>query len=226
MARFGMFVGLGLILAAIALLILALLAPADTPLGAVFTAVICRENEELTRYVGPEQGIHHRHSITFYCEQSPDERREVTGWMVLAIAGVFFVPFLGGLLLDEVAARRAPRRGLGQTQWQVKSVVVDSGTPVVVQAKNLPPEVAEKVAQLLTPLMAKTARINGGESIAAELAQALGQFNPPGTDQPNAEVPVNLAERLQQLESALSQGLITQAEYDETRKAILRDFKE
>ena len=253
MARFLLLVGIVLILASIVLLILALLDPADSPLGDVFAAVICRDKEELVRHEGARQ-YDGRQSVSFYCEQPGAASRDVTGSMILATVSVFVAPFLGGLLLTIVTANRLARRAtarlLNQAQWQVKSTSVDSGTPIVVEGKdlspevaeklaeafshrtggnlqNLSPEIAEKVAQALTPLIAKTAQINGGEPIAAELAQALGQSIP--ATEASQSVPdeqANLADRLQQLESALSQGLITQKEYDNMRKDILRDFKE
>ena len=101
MLRFMLIGGLLLMCGSVALLLVAFLAPADTPLGDVFADIACETTETLAREVGPERydsfNNSSSRSVTFYCQDAFGNQRDVTGTVVAIAVGMFLAMFLSGL---------------------------------------------------------------------------------------------------------------------------------
>lgn len=198
MGRFLVFTGIILIIVAIALMI-AVFAVEDVPLVQdTLVGLYCEPSETSITHASrlSFSGTQNSTSVWF-CDDGEGNEREITAQIGLTAAGAFVVPFLIGLFMIMYGAWSIQRNF---TRKVMSSVGIDNDMQIYsmkganLSNANLSPEQQAQAQKILQ-----------------SLSKASG-------------VPANsstLAERLKQLEEARDQGLISSAEYQRTRQAIL-----
>jgi len=141
-------------------------------------------------------------NITFFCDIEPGVGRDVTGMGVLFQGGIFTVLLLVGMMFIFAGAFRSKRsrKQAFQSQLQQQDFWEQGdGTAQAVNVhgdiENLPPQTRAMLENMLGGMI--TTVTSSGQQAAS------------------------LTERLQQLDEAYQKNLISKAEYDKVRQAIL-----
>jgi len=206
---------IGIILMAFAMVILFMSISNAPQTTAISQALVCEPGEKYSEALGRSvySGTESMGREFFaYCE-GDGSRREVTPQAFLVKAGMFAIPFVGGLLLFIVGIFVMTWRG---TRSIMKQVVTASstGNPVVVTRSGQP------VSRVI---------INGKavDQMPADIDQMLKGFfgddfqaGSTGNIAP-AQGSGNLADRLRQVQEARDAGLISKEEFERVRQQIL-----
>jgi hypothetical protein len=230
MARTGCLVGALLIVAAIVGLLLVIFLPVIPGIGnAPFVlniqgALFCPpghtyEQEQVQYRWRPGETLY---TVNAFCVDQEGQRRSFTSEQntrrLVISAAIFVAPFLLGLLVVTFTARRAAHRAA-------------SDSPVAGMPAAGAPSVS--VQQIMRTLdmsdesLAEVKRLTGidiqreGDSYRIKTShdsEPITVLNMPGAPGTDADT---LAERLKQLDEARDQKLLTEAEYQKLRKAIL-----
>ncbi|MCC6803144.1 MAG: SHOCT domain-containing protein [Anaerolineae bacterium] len=183
-------------------------------------AILCQPTDRLIRdqysyYDYDSDGGGTAFSMNVYCENTAEQREDVTGKWTLISIGAFLAPFLLGLLLFIVGITR---RAMKATQQIGNLVTARSfgGSPQVMVTRygssSSPIEGLDinegvlKVGGMEIPLN------NSSAQQVETFSRPTGQAAPGET---------TLAARLRQLQEARDAGLISMDEYDRVRKEIL-----
>jgi hypothetical protein len=211
------FLGLVLIGLGVAAMIFLFQGPENATVANLMESMYCAPGEHIGQAFVSRSSSSLRlngQGVLFYCANDAGTRRDVTGSVAVLIGGAFAIPFVIGLLMVILGANVATRRRLRNQvasfgepsttfSYQVdprfskESVVFVNGKPGT--AADIPPQAAKVLEGLL-----------GGFAGTAMQAAIKGE----GT----------LPDKLEQLKEALDKGLITQAEHDRLRQAILDHF--
>lgn len=186
-------IGLGVVLILIAtvLLVATLTSTRVEATNGLFTSFLCEPDEVLTsitRFAGTDDS-----SDLYYCETEAGDRREVTGRIILIALTAFLIPFLSGMAMIFIGARRMQSQF---TKQMLGSFTTQDGQSITMQQGTIP---AENMAQVQHVLGAMTGSMTGASQ-------------------------QSLAERLQEIEDARQQGLLSKLEYEKAREAILDKF--
>jgi hypothetical protein len=213
------FLGLVLIGLGVAAMIFLFQGPENATVAELMDSLYCQPGEHIGQAFVSRSSSSLRlngQGVLFYCANDAGARRDVTGSVAVLIGGAFAVPFVLGLLTVILGANMAVRRKMRSTLvgnsvvdttpffGQAASQPIRSGTVITINGKtatqaDLPPQAAKVLESLL-----------GGFAGTAMQAAIKGE----GT----------LPDKLEQLKEALDKGLITQAEHDRLRQAILDQF--
>lgn len=198
MARFLILTGIILIIVAIALMI-AVFSVEDVPLiQDTLVGLYCESGETSITHASrlSFSGTQNSTSVWF-CDDGEGNEREITAQVGLTAAGVFVVPFLIGLFMIMYGAWTIQRNF---TRKIMSSVGIDNDMQIYsmkganLSNANLSPEQQTQAQKILQSL-------SNASTTAASSS--------------------TLTDRLKQLEDAREQGLISSAEYQRTRQAIL-----
>lgn len=143
-------------------------------------------------------------STVYFCEDAEGNRREITNQIGFTAVVAFLVPFLTGLLMTIGAGGMMARNQMkkfGLNNIQVTTMPDGS------QQANLSPEQQATLQRVASAFGAKSADFTN-VSVSS-------------TSPTSPQSSTTLAERLQQLEDARKQGLITSAEHQRARDALL-----
>ncbi len=201
MGRFLIFTGIILIFVSVALMI-AVFAVEDIPfIEDILVDVYCEPGEtSITSARRLSFGGTQNSTTVWYCDDNEGNEREITGQVGFTAVGVFLVPFFLGMFMIFAGAWRAQRNFTGKIMSSIGinedvQIYTMKGAPAINLSKaNMS---AEQQAQV--------------EQVLQSVSNAFGTPASSNT----------LAERLKQLEDARQQGLISSAEYERTRQAIL-----
>lgn len=199
MNKFIIILGIVLIIISIPILVITISATDDeSELSQVFESMVCNAPEQLVinrrmSFDGEGQ------TINMYCEIEPGQRREVTATFVLITVGAFGIPFGLGMILTMWGAYRAQARARkNMSNYLVSMPDPKSGKSTVVKVRgninNMSPEAQELINSSL-----------GG--VAGNVPQSTDKGS--------------LSGRLEQLNEAYNNDLISKDEYDRMRQAIL-----
>lgn len=149
------------------------------------------------------------------CQAENGQRREVTGWMGLVLAGIIVVPMGLGFVGLRVIGKRPRARS---TPW---------GTQVSISGDldALTPEMQDQLRRVglggVVDLVEQQRR--GSDDVPSAYGMSMGEFNRKLQEQP-AEGGKSLSQQLQDLAEARDQGHISAQEYETLRRRILDDF--
>lgn len=151
------------------------------------------------------------------CQAENGQRREVTGWMVLVLAGMIVLPMaLGFVGLMTIARRRPARSTPYETSYMRISGDVD----------QLTPEVQEKLRRVglggVVDLVEQQRR-GASDDAPSVYGMSMGDFNRKLQERPAAGGK-SLAQKLQDLAEARDRRHISDEEYETLRKRILDEF--
>lgn len=216
MVKYGIVLGVLLMVAAFAALALFLLGTAttDPSVRGLMNTLFCAPGETYREELGAQTtNAFNRpagRSFTAVCTAANGEEREVTDRAILVMAAGFVAPLIAGLLLtlgSGIVLARHSRRSQPEPNefWAPGFDFTDtlnpgSATTITVTGKRLdelPPEARDKVNRIL---------------------QGFG-VSTPVTDG-------DLSTKLRQLQEARDGGLLSQQEYDRLRQQILDGLSE
>lgn len=194
MGRFSIFFGILSILVAVAMMIL-LFAVEDVQfVEDLMVQLHCEEGETSITTAQRLNFSGTQNSTTvFYCTNNENIQREITGRMGLTIAVSFALPLLLGMMFIFGGAFRLANKQERNLAKRFNNYEVYGGQAINLTSTSLSPAQLEQVQQVLQTL-----------------SGSMEQMDNP-----------TLADRLQQLEEARNQRLISSAEYERTRQAIL-----
>ena len=200
MARFYFVLGALLLVVAIAFLFVGI-GRVDNPLTAqVLQQLHCRPNETVGWVLGPytysSSNSSGGRSVSFHCENSENQQRDITLPAVLTIVVPFVILILASILAmtrgGQLMARNLTRRATSYfTQFPTQ------GSPAVIDVhglENIPQEKMEKVKQVLEMFNVPAGTLNTDDSLTG---------------------------KLEQLAEAHKKGLISDSEFDRVRQDIL-----
>ncbi len=197
MARLYFVVGAALLILAIGALLIGV-SGLDNPLTAqILQQLHCRPHETigwvLGSYTFNSDGRGGR-SVSFHCEDSENQQRDITLPAVITIAAPFVVLLLASILAMVRGGQIVKQRAVSR----FAQIVAQGGTAraEIYGLENIPPERLEMVEQVLGINLA----INTNDDHDT------------------------LAEKLEQLAEARRKGLITEDEYERTRQEILNNL--
>jgi hypothetical protein len=213
------FLGLVFIGVGVASMIFLLQGPQNATVAHLMDSLYCGPGEHIGQAFVSRSSSSLRvngQGVLFYCANDAGARRDVTGSVTVLIGGAFVVPFVIGLLMVIVGANLSVRRKMqgalaGSSPLDTTPFFggssgqpIRSGTVITINGKtatqaDLPPQAAQVLENLL-----------GGFAGTAMQAAIKGEGS--------------LPDKLEQLKVALDKGLITQAEHDRLRQAILDQF--
>lgn len=202
MGRLLILLGVALFIVAMASIFFFTQTTSNDTVAEIFTAIACEEGEYLQERIEWGSGLEINDRPTaFYCISGDginQNERQVNGPITLVVAVTFVVPLLLGILLFIGGVGRAAS---SQTRKLALSSAVnlrtrDDGT-VDIYSNNpdLSPETLDMVEKMVNNISGSHIK-NGNE----------------------------LVDKLQQIESAYKQGLISSAEYQRLRQETLDDF--
>jgi hypothetical protein len=183
----------------------------------IFKTALCKENEELVQWTGnyiPRSSSSSTggYETAFYCEDSEGEQRDVTLETVGIMMGGFVIPFISALILFFVAAAVMTTNRMKSATKNVFDLAGGSPTwNTLTQQQGQ-----------MTVIDLRDGSYQAGEIPPEKLAQVQQIMNSFGL--PNffeAAGGNTLTERLQQLEDARREGLITTEEHQRLRQEIL-----
>lgn len=186
----------------------------------VFKTTLCEDGESFVQETGnyvPRSGSNRYsgYEVTFFCEDSRGEQRDVTLGAVVVMGASFAVPFIISLILFIVSISMMVARGV---KSMTKNVFEMRGTSI--PANAVVTQYGNK-----TVIDLRDGSYQGGEIPPEKLAQVqqiMDSFGLPNFFEAAGEAGGNsLTERLQQLEDARREGLITAEEHQRLRQAIL-----
>ena len=208
-------VGIALMGAAFVLLFVLVVVGEDSPaMAQIMAALTCESGEEFVQELGAFQVDPATRSsgreLRFYCVNNENQQRDVTAQGIVSIAAMFGVPFLLGLALMiwGIFALARGRRQSGIPMMTTVTTPSDmfplgdtfrSGTVITIDSEGVrrselsPDAAADMVQQMFGGLGAAMSEMSGGD----------------------------LASKLQQLEDARKQNLISEDEYQRLRGEIL-----
>jgi len=203
MAKWVLVFGIILIIISVPILMIGILDPENSPFTEIIGSIACKPPEkivtETTNWSQPNGEF--GQSTDYFCEIEPGQRRNVMDTAFMVLAGSFAVPLVGGILLTilgaNAVARRATRRFTSNMDDYLNTLPpLQTSSSTVVNVRDhkgeIPPETQEM------------------------LKDVLGRF---ATAFPNVEK--SLSDRLEQLNEAYNNDLISKEEYDRIRQAIL-----
>ena len=201
MGKLFVFLGIILILVAVGLMI-AVFSVEDIPfVQDTLVDLYCEPGETSITHASrlSFSGTQNSSSVWF-CDDGEGNEREITGQIGLTAVGVFIIPFLTGLFMIMGGAWSIQRNF---TRKIMSSAGIDNDMQIysMTGAKNIDLSNAN-----LSPEQ---------QAQAEKMLQSLSNAS---------SVPASsstLADRLKQLEEARNQGLISSAEYERSRQAIL-----
>ena len=210
MGRFWFLLGFFLLFISCPLLIMAIMDPDDSPLGAAFVSIVCNPDEVIRSYSGPADSDGSR-SVTFFCENASGDEREVTGYYVLLMIGVFAVPFVSGLTIVISTSNRMAKRKANEIVGQVWSQVDDGPEKRIQFESQGQPQSMKEVTDLLGHVM------EGQKENLAKMGVSHNKDYDGDDDD-------DLSDKLRELKETFDQGLINKDEYEALRQEILRSF--
>lgn len=204
MSKLMLILGILLTVVPIPIFVMSMIEPEEGPMSGIIKAIVCEPYETMiVERVGwtdyGESGENHY----YYCEIEPGQQREVTGPAVLVLIAGFAGPLVAGILLITIGSMGLVRRRVSNFTNNMEDYLstvphVASGSSTVIDLRgnsgNIPPQTQELINSVL-----------GG--FAGTVAQATGKGS--------------LTQRLQQLDEAYENDLISKDEYDRVRQAIL-----
>jgi hypothetical protein len=196
-----MILGIGIIIAAFAFLFTFIQGPENNAFVAqTMTSLYCEDGEEIVQELGAYEDNFGSNSdgrpVNFYCENERGRQREVTGEVVILLAGGFAGPFIVGLLLlmwGFMAMIWKMMRGVtGNAVSSFGGAVMQPGTyytsssgqPVTtsttfvtmdgkqVDPSQIPPEKLQQVQNVLNSLGVNASMMGAGSSGAPKLSGA------------------------------------------------------
>lgn len=204
----------------------------SAPTTALAQSLVCNAGEtyqkELGRMVTSATGYSRGREFFAYCVGSDGERRDVTPQAFMVEAGMFAVPFVAGLVLLLIGiisfAQNRTRRAVQQLVGGF-GLNVDSLAPQPSSGRT--PLVVTRTFQ--TGDQGATVFINGQPAMSADippevsgiLKQFFGDFQASAAQMQSLAGRGDLVSRLKQLQEARDANLITQEEFDRTRRQIL-----
>lgn len=244
MGRFLFFLAFLLLGAGIFIFVILLSGPENEWAKTIFETTICEDGENFSQWIGnyiPRRGSSSGgYETAFFCTNSAGDERDVTLNAVGLIAGSFAIPlilslllfFIGGGMMVNNRMKNAMQSNLGfggtwtsanQPQSTMQVIDLRDGS---YQGSEIPAEKIAQAQQILNSFgLQNAANVTVSHSAditperMAQVQQILSSFgfnnSPTGTESGS------LSERLQQIEDARKQGLITQSEYERLRQDIL-----
>jgi hypothetical protein len=218
MGRLGFI--LGIILMIISMVLLFEVIEENSPLTLQLVAIFnCGQGEKATQELGSYIAGRGGRPVSFACVNAQGEERDVSIPGFFSMMSAFLVPFLAGMALTASGVRSAARSGVSKLAGTVLNTSAGSGqaftfttsnpgSVVINDAQNLTPEQQAKMQQAMNMLD----KMMPGVSIGMANQGAVNQGTAGST---------NLTARLQELENARQQGLITPEEYTRLRQQIL-----
>lgn len=201
MGRLLILLGVLLILAGSSVMIALLMPQTFAPVEDFILQLHCEPGDRLTSVDSIQTSGTLNSATTLFCDDNEGNLRDITSDMFVMVAVAFLVPFGVGMVLVYIGAVLRQREQAPDISDAWGGVPVGQIADVEVYGQgfdanslsqmNIPPEKLEQVQQVLRTV-----------------TSAFG-------------INSTLSERLQQLEEARQKGLISQSEYDETRRAIL-----
>jgi hypothetical protein len=221
MGRFLLLLALLLLGTAIFLLVILVQGADNEWAKLIFQTALCTDGEELVQWTGnyvPRSGSNRYsgYETAFYCEDNEGEQRDVTLQTVGIMGAGFAVPFVISLILFLISISMMVSNRVKSFTKNVfdMSGAMSGGNAVVSQYGNR------------TVIDLRDGTYQGGEIPPEKLAQVqqiMDSFGLPNFFE-GAGGGNTLSERLQQLEDARREGLITDDEYQRLRQSILDDL--
>ncbi|MBL8162886.1 MAG: SHOCT domain-containing protein [Anaerolineae bacterium] len=205
----------------------------SAPTTALSQSLVCNTGEtyqeELGRMVATSATGNSRGREFFaYCIGREGERRDVTPQAFMVKAGMFAVPFVLGLILflaGIISFAQSRSRRAAQQIFEGFGLSTDPLAPQPSSGRT--PLVVTKTFQ--TGDQGATVFINGQQATTADippevsgiLKQFFGDFQASAAQMQSIAGRGDLVSRLKQLQEARDANLITQEEFDRTRRQIL-----
>lgn len=195
MNKFMITLGILLIIISVPILVITISATDDeSELSQVFESMVCNAPERLVINRSTSLGDDGQ-TINMYCEIEPGQRREVTATFVIITVVAFGIPFGLGMILTMWGAFRAQARARkNMSEYMVSMPDPKTGASTVVKVRGNINNMSPEAQQLINSQLGGVAG-NVGKS--------------------------SLTQRLQQLDDAYENDLISKEEYDRMRQAIL-----
>jgi hypothetical protein len=193
MGRKFMLLGMFLAFINIPLFVFAIVGLEAEWFAAIVEPLVCNSEEDLRIVTG------FKGAVSASCEVG-EKSRTVTGTIMMGLVGLFIGSFVLSMIFTFMGRRQLGKQQTHDYDNTLNSFVLRGDEPAVVALG------AEKPKRGVMP-----------PESAIIIQTMLNAF---GMDMEHYEAQT-LTERLQQLEDARSQGLITQAEYDRVRAAII-----
>jgi hypothetical protein len=193
MGRKFMLLGMFLAFIDIPLFIFAIAGLESEWFAAIVEPLVCNSEEDLRIVTG------FKGSVSASCEVG-EKSRTVTGTIMMGLVGLFIGSFVVSMIFTFMGRRQLGKQQTSYDSDMLNSFTLRTDEPAVVALG------AEKPKRGVVPPESAT--------IIQTMLDAFGM----DIEHYQAQT---LTERLQQLEDARSQGLITQAEYDRVRTAII-----
>jgi hypothetical protein len=205
----------------------------SAPTTALSQSLVCNTGEtyqeELGRMVAASStGSSRGREFFAYCVGREGERRDVTSQAFIVKAGAFVVPFVGGLLFTLIGITALVQgRSRRMTQQVIEGFGLGADALAPQPSSGRTPLVVTKTFQ--TGDQGATVFINGQQASAADippevsgiLKQFFGDFQASAAQMQSMAGRGDLVSRLKQLQEARDANLISQEEYDRTRRQIL-----
>lgn len=195
MGRLLLFLGFIVLALAIAIILGVTLGMQTETFSDYMSPIFC--NSEETIVTETRRNFNSEQTVDVFCQVNEENRRDVTGQVVLWLGGSFAGTLVLSIILMIVGGSIMAKRRAHDMINTFQTFTVQSGQPQsydLRQSMNQIPPEAMEIVKTVMGSMGMTQSTFEGQS---------------------------LTERLQQLEDARNQGLISQSEYDRVRTAIL-----
>ena len=205
MSKFILLLGIVLIIISVPILFIGILDPENSPFTEIIGSIACKPPEkivtETTNWSQPngESGS----STEYFCEIEPGQRRDVMETAFLVLGGSFAVPLVAGILMTIIGANGVARQATKQMTSNINDYFStyppqQTSSSTVINLRDKKGEIPPEAQEILNDVL-------GGFTTAFTQAGSKG----------------TLSDRLEQLNEAYNNDLISKEEYERIRQAIL-----